>query len=321
MNLNKIFSKMESKELMIFEAARLCYELDISQQEVAKTLGVSPATLTRLLQKAKDLGIIKITVQPPYEYFKGLDELSQEVRKTLGITEVIIVPASSKINVTRKELGFAACRWISSILIKGMKIGFSGGRSVAEIMPFLKRSLEDVQVVQLMGGVSPTEKTIQADVIARTAADRLGGICHVIHGPAIFPDESSLAHILKNKIVSDVIEQFDSLDVSIVGIGTLTTDNPLLQCGFLSDEEVKHLDRLGCVGDICGHFFNQDGKECDPGLARRILGIRLEQLARTPRACAVAAGIDKVPAIIAACRAQIPKTIVTDIFTAQEIVK
>ncbi|KPJ87230.1 MAG: hypothetical protein AMS17_09100 [Spirochaetes bacterium DG_61] len=312
---------MDTKELIIFEAARLCYELDISQQEVAKTLGISPATLTRLLQRAKDLGIINITVKPPYEYFKGLDELSQSVKRRLGMREVILVPASSQISVTRKELGYAAAKWISSILTKGARIGFSGGRTIAEIMPFLKKSSEDTQVFQLMGGVSPTEKTIQADVIARNAADRLDGTCHVIHGPAIFPDEYSLTQFLKNKIVADVIEHFDSLDVSVVGIGTLTSDNPLMQCAFLSAREITHLDRLGCVGDICGHFFGHEGKECEESLSQRILGIRLEQLIRIPMVCAVGAGIEKVPAIYAACRAQIPKTIITDIFTAEEIMR
>lgn len=312
---------MDSRELLIFEAARLSYELNISQQEVAKTLGVSPATLTRLLQKAKDLGIVKITVQPPYEYFKGMDELSRAVKKKLGVHEVIILPSSSRIDVTRKELGFAASRWLSSILTQGMRVGFSGGRSVAAIMPFLKKSSMAVQVVQLMGGVSPTDKTIQADVIARAASERLGGTCHVIHAPAIFPDGESLANLLKNRIVADVMERFDSLDVSVVGVGTLNADNPLLQCGFISDEEIGHLAGLGCVGDICGHFFNHEGKECDPALARRILGIHLEQLARTPRVCAVAAGADKVRAIAAACRAKIPKTLITDIFTSEEILK
>jgi len=274
---------MDTKELIIFEAARLCYELDISQQEVAKTLGISPATLTRLLQRAKDLGIINITVKPPYEYFKGLDELSQSVKRRLGMREVILVPASSQISVTRKELGYAAAKWISSILTKGARIGFSGGRTIAEIMPFLKKSSEDTQVFQLMGGVS--------------------------------------TQFLKNKIVADVIEHFDSLDVSVVGIGTLTSDNPLMQCAFLSAREITHLDRLGCVGDICGHFFGHEGKECEESLSQRILGIRLEQLIRIPMVCAVGAGIEKVPAIYAACRAQIPKTIITDIFTAEEIMR
>jgi DNA-binding transcriptional regulator LsrR (DeoR family) len=312
-------SKISERELLVFEAARLCYDFDISQREVAKTLGISPATLTRLLQKAKELGIITISVQPPYEYVRNFNELASKTKQKLALSEVIIVPSSYKSEVVRKELGFASARWISSVLSEGMTIGFSGGRSIAEIIPFLKKSSMQLQVVQLMGGVSPTEIKIQADVIARETAARLGGVCHVIHGPAIFPNENSLAQLLSNRIVSEVIKNFDALDVAVAGIGALNNDNPLMQCGFLTDEEIKHLLALGCVGDICGHFFNQEGEECDPTLSCRILGVQLSQLIKTPKVCAVAAGLDKVPAVIAACKAKVPKTLITDIATAKQI--
>jgi deoxyribonucleoside regulator len=305
--------------LMIFEAARLCYDFDISQREVAKTLGISPATLTRLLQKAKEVGIITIAVQPPYEYVRNLNELASKTKQKLAIGEVIIVPSSYKSEVVRKELGFASARCISSVLTEGMTVGFSGGRSIAEIIPFLKKSFMQLQVVQLMGGVSPTEIKIQADVIARETSSRLGGICHVIHSPAIFPHEASLAELLNNRIVSEVIKNFDTLDVAVVGIGAFNSDNPLMQCGFLNDEEIKQLLAVGCVGDICGHFFNQEGQECDPALSRRILGVQLSQLIKTPKVIVVAAGLDKVSAIIAACKVKVPKTLVTDIATAKQI--
>ena len=315
----KIVSNMSEKELLIFEAAHLCYDFDISQREVAKTLGLSPATLTRLLQKAKELGIIKIAVQPPYEYVRNLNELASETKQKLAIDEVIIVPSSSKSDVVRKELGYATARWISSALADSMTIGFSGGRSIAETIPFLKRSFMKLEVVQLMGGISPTEIKIQADVIARETASRFGGICHVIHSPAIFPDEASLAQLLNNRIVSEVIKHFDDLDIAVVGIGAFNSDNPLMQCGFLSEDQIKHLLTLGCVGDICGHFFNQHGEECDLTLSRRILGVQLFQLNKTSKVCAVAAGLDKIPAITAACKAKIPKTLITDMATAKQI--
>jgi deoxyribonucleoside regulator len=171
-----------------------------------------------------------------------------------------------------------------------------------------------------MGGVSPTEIDIQADVIARNAASRLGGTCHDIHGPAIFPSEKELLQLMTNRIVADVVKRFDELDISVVGVGTVTADNPLMQCGFLKEQEVQLLSESGCVGDICGHFFDRGGEECDAALARRILGIRLAQLARIPKVCAVAAGRDKIAGIIAACRVRIPKALITDTETAEGIV-
>jgi DNA-binding transcriptional regulator LsrR (DeoR family) len=308
---------MDRKTLQVFEAARLCYEMGLSQREVAKDLGVSPATLTRLLQKARELGIIRFSVQPPEEYTRDVETLARELAEKLDLQEVVVVPTSARPEVVRKELGFAAARWITAQLKFGTRIGFSGGRSVAEIIPFLKKTADGVEVVQLMGGVSPTEIDIQADVIARNAAAYLGGTCHVIHGPAIFPSEQDLLQLLKNRIVADVVKRFDELDLSVVGIGTVTADNPLMQCGFLSEEEVAGLAGSGCVGDICGHFFNTLGEECDATVAKRILGIRLSQLAKIPRVCAVAAGRDKASAIVAACRVGIPKALITDTETAE----
>ena len=311
---------MDRKTLQIFEAARLCYEMGLSQREVAQDLGVSPATLTRLLQKARELGIVKFTVQPPEDYSRDSDTLARQLEKVLGIEEAMIVPSSLRPEVVRKELGYAAAKWIIRQLKFRTRIGFSGGRSVAEIIPFLRRTADGVEVVQLMGGVSPTEIDIQADVIARNAASRLGGTCHVIHGPAIFPSEKELLQLMTNRIVADVVKRFDELDISVVGVGTVTADNPLMQCGFLKEKEVALLSESGCVGDICGHFFDQAGEECDAALARRILGIRLAQLARIPKVCAVAAGSDKIAGIIAACRVRIPKALITDTETAEGIV-
>ncbi len=312
---------MDQKTLQVFEAARLCYELGMSQREVAEDLGVSPATLTRLLQKARELGIVRFTVQPPEEYLRDTEALAEQLTRILAVREVIVTPTSPRAEVVRKELGFAAGRWLNAALSFGLSVGFSGGRSVAEVITFLKKTNGGVEVVQLMGGVSPTEIDIQADVIARNAATRLGGTCHVIHGPAIFPSEQDLLQLLNNRIVSDVVTRFDRLDLAVVGIGTLTADNPLMQCGFLSETELGRLRECGCVGDICGHFFNEKGTECEASIARRILGIRLSQLARAPRVCAVAAGREKVTAIIAACRAGVPKTLITDTDTAGEVLR
>jgi len=310
---------MDRKTLQIFEAARLCYEMGLSQREVAEDLGLSPATLTRMLQKARELGIVRFTVQPPEEYTQNAENLSWDLEKKLEIDAVVLTPTSGRPEIVRKELGFAAAAWISSQIKFGTRIGFSGGRSVSEIIPFLKKTAEGIEVVQLMGGVSPTEIDIQADVIARNAASRLEGTCHVIHGPAIFPSEKELLRLLKNRIVADVVKRFDELDIAVVGIGTVTPDNPLMQCGFFKEKEVELLSESGCVGDICGHFFDKRGEDCDATVAKRILGIRLAQLVKIPKVCAVAAGSDKVAAIIAACRVGIPKALVTDTETAERI--
>lgn len=311
---------ISQKQLLLFEAARLCYDFGLSQREVAQSLGLSPATLTRMLKKAADLGIIRISVQPPEGYLQDVERLTSEAAERLGLEEVIITPTSQRPEIVRKEVGYSAAQWLMSHTRHGMKIGLSGGRTIASMVSFLKRLDRSLEIVQLMGGVSSQEDEVGADVIARYAAAQLCVTCRVLHGPAIFPNVESIREFTRNRVVSEIIDHFDSLDVAVVGIGTLTADNPLIRSGFLSDAAIDNLKSLGCVGDICGHFFDQNGNECKTAIAKTILGVRLEQLAKTSSVCAVAAGAEKTDAIRAACKAGIPKILVTDMSTAEAIV-
>ncbi len=309
----------DRKQLLIFEAARLCYDFDLSQREVAETLGLSPATLTRLLKRAKDLGIIKITVQPPDGYAKDVEIVSALAREKLGLRELIVTPSSTRPETVRKEVGFAAAQWLLRNVVFGMRIGFSGGRTVAAVVPFLRRTEARLRIVQLVGGAQAAEEEVQADAVARAAALQMGERCEAIHGPAIFPDAAALESFSENRIVAQAIAGFDRLDVAVVGVGSALSDNPLSQAGALGEEELASLAANGCVGDICCRFFDGSGGECSGALAGRILAIRLEQIARVPKVCAVATGVEKVPGIAAAARAGLIKTLVTDLRTVEEI--
>jgi deoxyribonucleoside regulator len=312
------FISDQGKSSNLIEAARLCYEFGISQKEAAKTLGVSTATLSRFLKSAREQGVVKVTICTP-ESDKTYAKLSQSLKRILGIGTVIVIPTSENRDFLRKSLGYEAANWVISCLSTGMSLGFSGGRSVSEVIAFLKKGEVGTEIVQLMGGISSLGKKIQADVIARDAASILKAACHVIHGPAIFADKDSLDSFLMNGIVSNVVKRFDSLEIAVVGLGYIDTDYPLMQGGFLTEKELKHLRAEDCVGEICGHFFNPEGKECSTTLAQRTLGIQLNQLAKIRQVCLIAAGDEKVRGIIAASKAHIPKVLITDSRTAEGI--
>ena len=56
---------------LLYAAARLYYEDDATQAEVAAQLGTSRATVSRLLAEAKRQGIVRIEVVPPAEARPG----------------------------------------------------------------------------------------------------------------------------------------------------------------------------------------------------------------------------------------------------------
>ena len=54
-----------SKQELSVEVARLYYQSDYSQQQIAAQLGISRPTISRLLKYAKEKGYVTITITDP----------------------------------------------------------------------------------------------------------------------------------------------------------------------------------------------------------------------------------------------------------------
>src|SRR3989440_3912667 len=115
---------------IMYAAARLYYEDELSQQQIAERLGVSRTTVSRLLQMARDEHIVRIQVVEPTDVVTLSDELTQ----TLGLTRVVVVEASasraSSAGETAEHLIEPALRELAGLqLTKGSNVGGAWGKA------------------------------------------------------------------------------------------------------------------------------------------------------------------------------------------------
>ncbi|MFL6555747.1 MAG: helix-turn-helix domain-containing protein, partial [Bacillus sp. (in: firmicutes)] len=75
------------KLLKVIEAAKLYYLLDYNQNEIAKKLGVSRPTVSRLLQQAKSDGIVQINILDPTE---DVENLARQLEKKFNLKKAIV---------------------------------------------------------------------------------------------------------------------------------------------------------------------------------------------------------------------------------------
>ena len=104
-------------------------------------------------------------------------------------------------------------------------------------------------------------------------------------------------------------------DVTFVGIGDLGPKAPLYEDGFITEAELKALQKAGAVGEIVGWAFDRDG--------RLIEGITNERVASAPipsrersLVVALAMGERKLPGILAAATRRLVNGLITDERTA-----
>ena len=68
--------------------ARMYYERDMRQSDIAKQLGLSQATISRLINRAKDEGIVRISVNVPQGVYS---EMEEELIAAYDLRDAIVV--------------------------------------------------------------------------------------------------------------------------------------------------------------------------------------------------------------------------------------
>jgi DNA-binding transcriptional regulator LsrR (DeoR family) len=301
-------------------AARLYYVDGLGQAEVARLAKVSQAKVSRLLALARELGIVRITVA---EYEPRDSEVEQEIRKRFGIGTVaaIRIHAGAETENVRSMLGHFGAPIVASLIPEHGVVAIAGGRAMRDLVQMLPEDQDRrVTVVQAMGSIDSSVGPVDAVELARTIARRFGGTFLTLNTPAFVPDKRTHDAFLGLEQVRSVFQRLGEAQVALVGIGTLE-NSVFVERGVLSAADLAKIKQRGAVGEICGRFFDKDGKECDLPWRDRVISIGLEQLRKIPQVIGIVAGSDRSEAISAAIRGKLLKSLVIDSEGARALFK
>jgi deoxyribonucleoside regulator len=171
-----------------------------------------------------------------------------------------------------------------------------------------------------MGSIGHEAHHIDYNEIARQAAEACGGQAHYVSAPAILGSGTAAEFVAANPTLQYSLTLANSSDVYVVGLGTLESDQLYARVGLIRDHELNDL-RGRAVGDICGRFFDIDGKEQPTAFANRIVGIELERLRAASMSIGVAGGDDKVAPLLGALRGGYINALVSDEHTLQALLR
>lgn len=304
----------------IAEVASLYYEERLDQQEIARRIGVSRSTVSRLLHEAVQSGIVEIRVRRSLPLVQSLQN---EIVREFGIRDALVLATRAQVadnGLTR--LGRAAARYLDGLLADGDVLAISWGTGVRAVADGLKpRRPRSIEVVQMLGGAGSRDPEVDGTELARRLAGLLGGRCRYLNVPLVVDDPGLALALLRQRGVRETLGVAARADVALVGIGALVPAvSSLLRAGHLTRKEINEVRHTGAVGDVCGHLFTGQGDLVDAELTRRIVAIEVNALQRIPQVIGVASGLQKVEAILGALRARLVNVIVTDDVTAHELI-
>jgi DNA-binding transcriptional regulator LsrR (DeoR family) len=304
--------------------ARLYHEHNLGQQAIARRLGLSQATVSRLYNRARSEGIIKITVSVPSGVYS---ELEEKLIDRYGLRDAVVVDChrDDDETVITRELGSAAGFYLESIIKRNDVIGLSSWSAtllalVDSLHPMRRKT--NVRVLQILGGVGNPSAETHANRLTGRFADLVGGKAIFLPAPGIVGTEAARKVLLDDVYVRQAIGLFGKVTLALVGIGTLMPSSLLAASGnsFSADEQ-RLLRNYNAVGDILLHFYDRAGRRVQTFLDQRVVSMSLEQLRAVDRAIGVAGGRRKVDAIRGALAGRWINILITDRFTAERLVK
>ena len=306
---------------LMARVARMYYEKDIRQSEIAQQLGLSQATVSRLFKRAKEEGIVRISVNVPQGVFS---ELEEQIIAAYNLRDAIVVDCFHEDEqMIQRDIGAAAAYYVESTIKPNEVVGLSSWSGtllalVDTMHPVYRKN--NVRVVQILGGIGNPAAEVHAARLTGRLAKLVNGTATYLPAPGVVGSEAALQVLLEDQYVQEAVALFDQVSLALVGIGAVEPSDLLADSGnVFSDAELGILRGEGAVGDILLHFFDEDGQPVKTSLDKRVMSMSLPQMRRVDRAVGVAGGRRKHDAILAALRGQWINVLITDCFTGQHL--
>jgi deoxyribonucleoside regulator len=306
----KKIEMMDRREPDIARAAWLYYVEERTQDQIASELGVSRSTVVRLLQKAKDSGMVRITVDAPDEMYR----VERRIEEAFGLDRVRLVPATADDAQRRRWLGLAGADVLTSIIEPGMNIAVGWGRTLQGLADALKgeHAVEGVTLVPLVGGLHRAPNSANASNLAEQLGRYFRAKSRALYAPIFVADPAAAGALCREPEISETLGLAQRSSIAIFSAGTLSEDATLTRLRYLAPTERQQLLDQGVVGEVICRWINEGGAPVDGVATLNPIGLRLEELQAIEHRLVVAGGLEKRDVIRALLRGGYATTLVTD---------
>ncbi|MHA3022510.1 sugar-binding transcriptional regulator [Mycobacterium sp. BMJ-28] len=303
---------------LLLHVAQCYYEHGRTQEDIGHELHLTRWKVGRLLDEARDVGIVQIKIVHPQARRAHLEVA---LRSEFGLRDCIVVPGpetpDSDHHIAAAAVGYlkANASWITTLAV-------SWGNTLQHIAAVLPAGwTSGIEVIQANGGVSRSVRPTTAANIATGIAHSGNGRATLLPVPAIVERIETRDALYTEGFVVDVLSGARRADALLFSLGALGPRSVLVESGAVTAEELGELERRGACGDVLAHYITDTGTIAHPGIDSRTVGLGLDDVRNAHCAIAVAAGHHKVPVVHAALRSNLCAVLITDEPTATSVLE
>lgn len=299
--------------------AKMYYIEGMTQESIAKEVGISRSAVSQLITEAKNAGLVQITIKDPTV---NNEELASEFENRFGLRKCIVVPTTIKRHPQLLKIVVSQMtRAMTNVIKSHSTFGMAWGTACYEFMRAFPDDTDlcDITVVPMMGGSPLVTQEFQINECVRQFAEKVNGVPLFIYSPAIVESLNDKKRFLESVYMKAILEHWQHLDSAVVGIGRPMES--FVSGQFVLDNELSRVLKNpdGPAGDLCARHFNIRGEFIDCAHNDKLIGIDEKDLRSINSVAAIAVGESKVFPIIGALNSGILNYLATDEHTAAQV--
>jgi len=296
-----------SEVVLAARVARQYYLEGVSKVDIADRLGISRFRVARLLEGARDSGMVRIEIGLPGGTLDAA--LSAELCSAFGLRHAFVFNfPDDEQALLRHRLGEASGQALMDLITPGDVLGMSWSRTLSGLAAALTQ-IPPCPIVQLTGAVPPPDGRDLLDLV-RSVARVGGGPAHVFYAPMILDDAQTAAAIRRQGDIAEAFALVPSVTIAVVAIGAWAPGLSTIY-DAITPAERDALAALGVCAELAGVFIGQDGRPVATPLDSRMIVTSGAALERIPFVLSVAWGVAKSTAVSAAIRGGLVHGLVT----------
>jgi DNA-binding transcriptional regulator LsrR (DeoR family) len=303
-----------SEMVLAARVAREFYLEGVSKVDIADRLGISRFRVARLLDSARESGMVRIEIGwPGGELDAGL---SAELCGVFGLKHAFVFNFPDDEGSLRQRLGEAAGQVLMDLVTPGDILGLSWSRTLSGLTASLTQ-IPPCPIVQLTGAVPPPDGRDLLELV-RSVARVGGGPAHVFYAPMLVDDPATADAIRRQGDIAEAFGLMPSVTIAVVAVGAWAPGLSTIYDAITPAERTA-LSSLGVCGELAGVFIDGDGAPLRTPLDARMIVTPGPVLARIPFVLSVAFDVAKTVAVSAAIRGGLAHGLVTHASLARSL--
>lgn len=266
---------------LLITVAKLYYEENKTQNEIASLLGVSRPLISKYLQEAKSLGLVKIEIM---DYtMTNETTLIESLCEKYNLTNIFVSHANDNKDINDTIFIDNIVNVLASNFMNNSLVGIGWGSVIGNcISKFQTNERYKGKCIPLISNAPLSYRNYHTNELVRMFADKTGLEAEYLYCPVVCANPNEREIFMNSMQVQSVFSQYKDLDYAVIQVRNFPSVPDLAT-------EVRYEKKLiseKAVGMILGYYYDVDGKVITSS-GDYCIQIPLEDILNTPSAIAI----------------------------------